>query len=260
MTDRSSAIFASLDRFIERLGHPHESISGHGLATQYQPTSLANPLTNHGNNRSGHCGHPRQETFGADREGCDAYPTPVENPDADLTRKVLSVDGYSGKRGKPLCNQRVAGRHRGEVDGYSGKSLSDRQLANRLKGARDQAGSEASAPADAPRVDPIIWGDLYAERAAHRQFDGDYPRVEAELLAWREIQWRWHLAHRERISAEICAGCDQYIQADRALDLIDGARVHMGNHCRIAYEQRWRAKATVGLQALGLDPPVASCT
>ena len=76
------------------------------------------------------------------------------------------------------------------------------------------------------------------------------------MLAWRDIEWRWHLAHRERASAEVCAGCGQLILPDDILDLIDGARVHMkGYRCRIAYEQRWRSAATNALIAFGLQPP-----
>ena len=39
-----------------------------------------------------------------------------------------------------------------------------------------------------------------ATPASNDQFAGGYPRVDAELLAWREIEWRWHLEHRERAS------------------------------------------------------------
>jgi hypothetical protein len=256
MTD-TSAILASLDRFIERFARHDELISDHRMATQYQPVAIMKPLTNRGNNHSGHSGHPKQETLaGADRERCDAYPTPAENPDAGLARKVLSVDGYGGKSGKSVSNQELACSHWENADGHSGKSPSDQQLASRLKGTRDQAGSEPSSPANVSWLDPTIWSDLYEERAAHRQFDGDYTRVEAELLAWREIEWRWHLAHRERASAGVCAGCGQLIRADEALDLIDGARVHMkGYRCRTSYEQRWRSAATTALIALGLQPP-----
>ena len=119
----------------------------------------------------------------------------------------------------------------------------------------DQPGREIDTPPNPSRLDPTIWSDLYEERAAHRQFDGGYPRIEAELLAWRDIEWRWHLAHRERASAEVCAGCGQLILPDETLDLIDGARVHMKEcRCRIAYEQRWRSAATNALIALAAGP------
>jgi hypothetical protein len=256
MTD-TSAILASLDRFIERFARHGELINGHRLATQYQPVAIAKPLTNQGNNHSGHSGHPKQEAFaGVDHERCGSHSRSAEHSGWGLARKVSSVDGYSGKSGKSLSNQEVDDGHRGNTDGRSGRSPSDQQLASGLKGTSDQAGPEPAPYSDASRLDPTSWSDLYEERAAHRQFDGGNPRVEAELLAWRDIEWRWHLAHRERASAEVCAGCDQLIRADEALDLIDGARVHMrGCRCRIAYEQRWRRAATNALAALGLQPP-----
>ena len=256
MTD-ASAILASLDRFIERFARHDELMSDHRVATQNEPMATINSLTNQGTNHSGHSGHPKQETFaGVDHERCDSHPSPAENSGAGLARKVLFVDGYSGKSGKSVSNQELTGSHRENADGHSGKSFSDQQLASDSKGTGDQAGRQLATPPDASRLDPTIWSDLYEERAAHRQFDGGYPRVEAELLAWRDIEWRWHLAHRERVPAEVCAGCGQLIRADEALDLIDGARVHVkGYRCRIAYEQRWRSAATNALIALGLQPP-----
>lgn len=256
MTD-TSAILASLDRFIERLARHGELIDGHRMATQYQPVAITKPLTNQGNTQSGHSGQPKQEIFaGVDHKRCESHSCLAENSASGLARKVSSTDGSNGKSGKSLSNQEVVGSHRGNADGHSGKSSSDQQFGSGWKGTRDQAGSEPPTPANAFRLDPTFWSDLYEERAAHRQFDGDYPRVEAELLAWREIEWRWHLAHRERASARVCAGCGQLIQADEALDLIDGARVHMKEcSCRIAYEQRWRSAATNALIALGLQPP-----
>jgi hypothetical protein len=39
------------------------------------------------------------------------------------------------------------------------------------------------------------WRDLYEERAAIREFDGGYPRAEAERLAWGELEDHWHRLH-----------------------------------------------------------------
>jgi hypothetical protein len=260
MTD-TSAILASLDRFIERFTRPGELINGHRMTTQYQPVAIAKPLTSQGNNHSGHSGHPKHEIFaGADRERCDLHPSPAENPGAGRARKVLSVDGYSGKSGKSVSNQELACSHWENADGHSGKTPSDQQLASGLRGASNQAGPELVTPLIDSRLDPTLWSDLYEERAAHRQLDGGYPRVDAELLAWREIEWRWHLAHSERIPTETCAGCGQRVRSDEALDLIDGARVHMkGYRCRTAYEERWRSAATTALIVLGLQPPAIDC-
>jgi hypothetical protein len=259
MTD-TSAILASLDRFIERFARYSELINGHRMTTQYQPVAIARPLTSQGNNRSGHSSHSKQETLAeVDHEQCDSPPSPAENSGAGLARKVSSVDGYSGKSGKCVLIQELARNHWENADGHSGESPPDQQLASGLKGTRDQGRPELATPPDACRLDPTIWSDVYEERAAHRQFEGGYPRLDAELLAWREVEWRWHLEHRERVSSEVCAGCGQLIRADDALDLIDGARVHIKGHCcRIAYEQRWRAAATRELAALGLQPPATA--
>jgi hypothetical protein len=41
-----------------------------------------------------------------------------------------------------------------------------------------------------------------------------------------------------------------------ALDLADGNRVHLDRlDCAIAFGERWRGEAVVGLRALGLDLP-----
>ena len=37
--------------------------------------------------------------------------------------------------------------------------------------------------------------DLFEERAAHREFDGGYPRREAERLAWKECLAEWRRQH-----------------------------------------------------------------
>jgi hypothetical protein len=253
----TSAILASLDRFIERLARHGEVMIGHRVATQYQPMGIAKPLINQGNNHSRHSGHPKQETFAeTDHERCNSTPSPAEDSSAGLTRRVSSVGGYNGKSGKSPQNQSPTGSRRENANGHSGKSPSDQQVASDPKDTDDQGGTQLPTLADASRLDPTIWSDLYQERAAHRQFEGDYPRVEAELLAWREIEWRWHFAHREQVPAEVCAGCGQLIGADEALDLIDGARIHMKEHrCRIAYEQRWRRAASSALVTLGLQPP-----
>jgi hypothetical protein len=47
----------------------------------------------------------------------------------------------------------------------------------------------------APAIDPAWWQDLFEERAAHREFDGGYPRCEAERLAWEECLVEWRRQH-----------------------------------------------------------------
>ena len=256
MTD-ASAILASLDRFIEGFSNGSKLRNDHRVAPQDGPVVTVNPLTRQATNHSYHSGQPKQETFAeADHERCNSPPPPAEDSSAGLARKVSSMGGYNGKSGKSPQDQSLTGDRRENVNGHSGKFFSDQRVASDPQGTDDQGGPQLLPPADASRLDPTIWSDLYEERAAHRQFDGGYPRVEAELLAWREIEWRWHFAHREPVPAEVCAGCGQLIGAAEALDLIDGARVHMkGHRCRTAYEQRWRRAASSALVTLGLQPP-----
>jgi hypothetical protein len=106
-------------------------------------------------------------------------------------------------------------------------------------------------------TEPADWRDLYEERAAIRQYDGRYSRAEAEALAWGAMQTRWHVEHGERVSRDLCAGCRRAIGTEKALDLIDGNRVHIGedNACLIRHGERWRAAAMRALVALGLRPP-----
>ena len=256
MTD-ASAILASLDRFIEGFSNDFKLGNSHRVAPEDGPVVTVNPLTRQATNHSYHSGHPKQETFAeADHERCNSPPAPAEDTSAGLTRKVSSVSGYNGKSGKSPQNQSRTGSRRENANGHGGKSFSDQRVASDPKSSDDQGGPQLPTPADASGLDPTIWSDIYEERAAHRQFDGDYPRVEAELLAWREIEWRWHFAHREQVPVEVCAGCGQLIGADEALDLIDDARIHMkGHRCRTAYEQRWRRAASSALVTLGLQPP-----
>jgi hypothetical protein len=106
-------------------------------------------------------------------------------------------------------------------------------------------------------ADPASWRDLFQERAAIRQFDGGYSRVEAEWLAWGELQNRWHMMHGARVPPDLCAGCLRAIGQAPALDLVDGSRVHdtAGQDCLIRCGKRWRGEATRALVALGLQPP-----
>jgi hypothetical protein len=104
-------------------------------------------------------------------------------------------------------------------------------------------------------VDASLWIDRFEERATHRH--PIYPRAVAERLAWAEIEARWHLELGERVPRELCAGCREPIDEAKALDLIDGCRVHVrpDHNCLIRYGGRWRAAATRALMAMGLTPP-----
>jgi hypothetical protein len=59
MTD-ASAILASLDRFIGKLAHHGQLISGHRVATQISPMATTNQLTKQVTYHCCHSGHSEQ--------------------------------------------------------------------------------------------------------------------------------------------------------------------------------------------------------
>jgi hypothetical protein len=122
--------------------------------------------------------------------------------------------------------------------------------------------SQGSITKAAKPAEPIRWRELYEERAKHRESNGGHPRAEAERLAWREVQWRWHRACGERVSRDLCAGCRRPIGEAEALDLIDGNRVHIADEsdCLIRHGDRWRRAAARALVAVGLQPPAEEGT
>jgi hypothetical protein len=123
-------------------------------------------------------------------------------------------------------------------------------------------------PAEADRVseritfaDPGLeleyWTNVYEERAATREHDGGYARSGAERLAWREVEWRWHMAHCKPTAPGICAGCRQPFSGRPLISLIDGNVVHerRDHACLIRFGEYWRGVARASLIALGLSPP-----
>jgi hypothetical protein len=116
------------------------------------------------------------------------------------------------------------------------------------------ASSECPAAAEAGR-----WRDFFAERAAHREFDGGYSRADAERLAFGEMVLEWHRRYGARPDPHRCAGCGDDMPSEGGLALSDGARVHFdavrGVGCIITYGQKWRGAAVAALRELGFDPP-----
>jgi hypothetical protein len=245
MTD-ASAILASLDRFIERFGHQ--------VATEEYPVATSKSLIRNDVGHSGHCGHSKQDCYAEnDLDHSKLSGSPDVDPAVRLARKVLFNGGHNGHNGQSFLKQPLIRGQCENPDGHSGQHPFDQKL---VSGDPDHSGYEPWAPSDVFLSNPTWWQDLFFERAAHREFDGGYPRAEAELLAWREIEWRWHMEHSERVPGEVCAGCHEPMEG--ALDLIDGARVHIDRYrCRIAYEQRWRAAAAAALIVLSVQPPAA---
>jgi hypothetical protein len=78
----------------------------------------------------------------------------------------------------------------------------------------------------------------------------------ARRLAWGDIQSEWHMLHGLRVRRWQCAGCQQPISGDAALDLPDDNRVHFEEiNCLIAFGRRWRSFADARLIACGLISP-----
>jgi hypothetical protein len=115
----------------------------------------------------------------------------------------------------------------------------------------------ADASWDRAVLAPPDWHVRHREALAN--WSAFHPAGEAAHLAWGEIENHWHMQHGERVPHWQCAGCRELIGGRSALTLADANRVHFdgahGLDCLLAFGERWRAKATAGLQALGLDPP-----
>ena len=101
------------------------------------------------------------------------------------------------------------------------------------------------------RDDPADWLDAFEERAAIREFDGLYPRAEAEILAFGELVNQWHFQHAV-ITPGQCAGCGRPADED-VIRLADGADAHLG--CVRTYGLKWRRMASESLVGLGLAIP-----
>jgi len=101
---------------------------------------------------------------------------------------------------------------------------------------------------------PADWRARHHEALAY--WNAFRPAGEAARMAWDEIESRWHMRHGERLPHWQCAGCREPIGGFSALPLADGNRVHFHRvDCLLAFGERWRRAAAVGLTVLGLTPP-----
>jgi hypothetical protein len=224
MTD-GLAILTSLDQFIERFASQTRLMFGHQLAPQEDPMATAKVLTEHEICHSGHFGHSKEEALaGADHEHCNSRPCPAGIFAEGRAGRIISVDGQSGQSGQSLKNHGLDRGHRDSACGDCGQTR---------------------------------WRAQYEERSRHHELGGGRSRAEVQLLAWRDLEWRWHKEYGERLPRGICGGCRKPIGKAEVIPLIDGNRVHRGeqHECLIAYGRRWRGAARAALLTLGLKPP-----
>jgi hypothetical protein len=106
-----------------------------------------------------------------------------------------------------------------------------------------------------PAAVPIQnWDTRHREALAY--WRAMHSNHKAELLAWGEMENRWHQLHGERIAPHLCAGCGELIGGLPSLEVGHGNRVHVNDlHCVIRFGGRWRSAATAALRSLGLDAP-----
>jgi hypothetical protein len=84
-------------------------------------------------------------------------------------------------------------------------------------------------------------------------------RAKAMGVVWTEAECIWHCRHGAPPDPDRCAGCGEWMLDGPGMRFKDGAVVHLGNpdrfDCLILYGQEWRATASAGLIALGLNRP-----
>ena len=114
-----------------------------------------------------------------------------------------------------------------------------------------------SAPDAVHKRAPAWWRRQYLVRAIHWELSGARSQGRARVIAWGELEDRWHRLHSAHIPQWQCAGCGMPIGGLPALELADGSRVHFAYSlaCLLSCGERWRDEATAGLKALGLLPP-----
>jgi hypothetical protein len=109
-------------------------------------------------------------------------------------------------------------------------------------------------------AEAAVWTARHREALIH--WRALHTADEAAVLAWGEMQTRWHRLNRTPTPEWQCAGCDAPIAGQEALGAGDGNRVHLddahGLDCVIRYGERWRGAATRALVAMGLQPPAGN--
>jgi hypothetical protein len=174
-----------------------------------------------------------------------------------VTSKLSFSNGKNGNSGQTQGNCGFDRGHWAKRDGHSGHCHPGSAPTILVNAEADRVGERITF-AD-PGSELAYWTDVFEERATTREHDGGYPRADAERLAWREVEWRWHMAHCKPAAPDICAGCRQPIGAGPQISLIDGNAVHdrHDHACLIRFGEYWRGVARASLIALGLPQPAA---
>jgi hypothetical protein len=120
--------------------------------------------------------------------------------------------------------------------------------------SRQQGGGRSGPKGDTP----ASWRAWFHERMEQHRCLGRDDGL-ARTLSWGGVENIWHQRHGAKLDPSKCAGCDRLLSGRARLTLGDDASVHWdegaGLGCLGSYGRRWRAEATAGLVALGLEPP-----
>ena len=111
---------------------------------------------------------------------------------------------------------------------------------------------------DTPSVDPEAsdWRDLYAERAAIREYDGGLDRAIAEQRAFDDVLQEWGQQHPQKEELHLCIGCGEPL-GKVTIALPNGARAHYepGRICLEAGVAVFQRGAIAALASFGIVPP-----
>jgi hypothetical protein len=255
----TSNIFDVLDATISAIGSVGEGRFGHRLDTESGSVSKANPLAD---KAFGHFGHQEQEILGSEAPNVD------RKTDREDTTRGSRVEIYPSQVSKvskvsnSYINQEFGVGHHAPsgVQPVSKKASNASGTVNdispdALKTLRE-AFRQPKNPAPASDT-PDDWRLWLKDRTDHWLGRGFLP-IEAGRIAWGEAENVWHRRHGAEPSLDRCAGCNAFMLDGPGMSLLDDAAVHLGQDyglgCLIAYGEKWRGAAYVGLAAMGLEP------
>jgi hypothetical protein len=131
-------------------------------------------------------------------------------------------------------------------------------LVKRIREAKPEL-LAALAPAASEPLEAHRWRERLTARTFEWATGGKRNWLEAERLAWGDLQNEWHAIHGRRWPTWQCAGCEKPMAGAVVLDLPDGNRVHFDPiECLISFGHRWRGEADAALIRFGLERPQLS--